>query len=297
MAYGDHIYVVRPQGHSHHGIDVGGDRVIHRSSPDGRKRTSTIRETSLAEFLDGGTLRIRRYGRCLSRDDAVARARSMLDQGGYDLLSNNCEHFATWCVTGQQTSAQVDTALSGAGVAGAGIGGPSAGLSLVTACGEGCALSAPNLMSGLVAIGGSVVGGVAVTGAAIGLTTAYGVCRMLPDHAFLPEDERAARAKARTAAGAGAVGGTALSIYAVGAMGIPGFSAVGLSSGFASLGGVTGGGMAAGIVTALALPGALALALGLLVYFLMRRRAEKTDTALGIAITAGCASASPQYRF
>ena len=284
MAYGDQIYVVRPPGHSHHGIDVGEDRVIHRSSPDGRKCNSSIRETSLEEFLDGGILRVCPYSRRLSPDEAVSRARSMLGRSGYDLMFDNCEHFATWCVVGEHASAQVETVVSGVGVAGVGLGGPSAGLSLVTACGQGPALSAPNLMSGLATVGGSVVGGVVITGAAVGGMTTYGVCRLLPDKEYLPENERRARKGARYGAAAGAIGGTALSVHALGAMGVPGFSAAGLSSGFAALGSMSGGGMAAGIVTALALPGVVALALGLLVYFLVRRRSQRPTTTLNIEI-------------
>lgn len=29
-----------------------------------------------------------------------------LDFGGYNLISNNCEHFANWCVTGVRQSMQ-----------------------------------------------------------------------------------------------------------------------------------------------------------------------------------------------
>lgn len=38
----------------------------------------------------------------------VARARKKLGMHGYDLLFNNCEHFAIWCKTGISNSRQVE---------------------------------------------------------------------------------------------------------------------------------------------------------------------------------------------
>ncbi len=45
------------------------------------------------------------------------RADSLLNNADYDLLENNCEHFATWCVTGEKESNQVDRFLTVAGSA------------------------------------------------------------------------------------------------------------------------------------------------------------------------------------
>lgn len=36
----------------------------------------------------------------------LERARSRLDESDYDLLRNNCEHFAVWCKTGIRQSSQ-----------------------------------------------------------------------------------------------------------------------------------------------------------------------------------------------
>ena len=41
----------------------------------------------------------------------VARARRRLGYRGYDLIDWNCEHFATWCVTGTAFSKQVHDVL------------------------------------------------------------------------------------------------------------------------------------------------------------------------------------------
>lgn len=256
MAFGDHIYVVRAGGYSHHGVDIGSRRVIHQSTTDGAKHGSSIRETSIDDFLDGGELRIRAYGKRYTPETAVARAKSALGQSGYDLASNNCEHFATWCVAGEHASAQVETTVSAMRLLGVGVGGPSAGISVVTTLGQGCDLSGPNLMSGLARLGGNVVAGSVLSAGAVGLATAYGMCRLLPDRAFLTHE--------------GAIAGTGGSVYALGAMGIAGYSAPGLTTGFAALGATVGAGMGAGVALTIALPALLSTLLGLLLYALAR---------------------------
>ena len=67
---------------------------------------------------------------------------------GYDLFANNCEHFATWWVTGEHSSTQVEAAISGAGVVGVGAVVPPFGVGTVASIGEAAAMSGPNLMSG-----------------------------------------------------------------------------------------------------------------------------------------------------
>ena len=46
--------------------------------------------------------------RLYSPQETVERARSCIGQGEYDLLTQNCEHFAMWCKTGAKESAQVE---------------------------------------------------------------------------------------------------------------------------------------------------------------------------------------------
>jgi hypothetical protein len=49
--------------------------------------------------------------RLFTPQETVARARSRLGEQGYDLVANNCEHFAWWCKTGEARSEQVETVL------------------------------------------------------------------------------------------------------------------------------------------------------------------------------------------
>ena len=126
---GDHIYVWRSIFiYSHHGIYTGkeGQEVIH-SSADQRmslsesKKSAIIRSTTVKEFCDGSKLRLTSYGvskytksvkapgSCYCTlsgpsDEVIERAESNLKNpdkwGHYDLLENNCEHFAFYCKTG-----------------------------------------------------------------------------------------------------------------------------------------------------------------------------------------------------
>ena len=123
---GDHIYTYR-LGYSHHGIYVGSDSydVIHVS---GKTKTSVqVRSCELQEFLWGSPLRLVAYGSsensraykmnstcyCTESRQAskvVATAQHFLkhpnEWGGYNLVRNNCEHFAFYCKTGIQYSDQ-----------------------------------------------------------------------------------------------------------------------------------------------------------------------------------------------
>jgi Lecithin retinol acyltransferase/PspA/IM30 family len=106
---GDQIYVYRHfwnlEGlYQHHGIDCGDGTVIHY-----RKPSEIIERTSLATFTRGNSISIKNYsqGFCFVPDVVVSRAESRLGEENYNLLFNNCEHFATWCKTGISDSKQI----------------------------------------------------------------------------------------------------------------------------------------------------------------------------------------------
>ncbi|MEB3341876.1 lecithin retinol acyltransferase family protein [Okeania sp.] len=107
MARGEQIYTLREflkiDGvYEHHGIDCGDGTVIHY-----RKGTDTIERTSTREFTDGRKVYIKRYPLRYIADTVIQRAESRLGEKKYNLLFNNCEHFATWCITGLSYSQQV----------------------------------------------------------------------------------------------------------------------------------------------------------------------------------------------
>jgi hypothetical protein len=110
MARGDQIYVMRPLGrmqgvYEHHGIDCGDGSVIHYRKAD--DAPATISQTSMASFSRGDRIYLKRYPTAFIADDVVQRAESRLGEQQYDLFTNNCEHFATWCKTGQRHSSQL----------------------------------------------------------------------------------------------------------------------------------------------------------------------------------------------
>ncbi len=107
MARGDQIYVWRPffnlEGlYEHHGIDCGDGTVIHY-----RKPSETIERTSLNTFSLGKKVYVKQYPTSFIPDVVIQRAESRLGERKYNLLFNNCEHFAAWCKTGFSDSQQL----------------------------------------------------------------------------------------------------------------------------------------------------------------------------------------------
>ena len=118
--YGDQIKVNRGF-YSHHGIFASKDSVYH-FAPPGKTDTldpssARIIETSLDEFLKGGQLEVRTYTeeelkRKRKPEEIIACAKRHLGEGGYDIVSNNCEHFSNLCAFGTKESNQVEAVLS-----------------------------------------------------------------------------------------------------------------------------------------------------------------------------------------
>lgn len=108
MARGDQIYVMRPlmglnSVYEHHGIDCGDGTVIHYRKGD----EAVISRTSYASFAKGNPVFTKRYTASYIPDVVLERAESRLGERQYNLLTNNCEHFANWCKTGRNESQQV----------------------------------------------------------------------------------------------------------------------------------------------------------------------------------------------
>lgn len=112
---GDHIRVHFKEFY-HHGIYIGDDRVIQFGlASDVFKPACEIKvlESSMADFLKGGFVEVRQYTKSERKKlkkpcDIIAYAKSKLGTDGYNILHNNCEHFATECTTGIRESTQID---------------------------------------------------------------------------------------------------------------------------------------------------------------------------------------------
>jgi hypothetical protein len=112
---GDVLYADRI-AYRHYGIYAGDNKVIHFASLNGDfGAQAAVRETSLARFAKGDSIAVCDFScessRVYSPDETVRRARSHIGQGGYNLVFNNCEHFARWCKTGKRHSDQVEDAV------------------------------------------------------------------------------------------------------------------------------------------------------------------------------------------
>ena len=169
------------------------------------------------------------------------------------------------------SSAQVEAVWSTAGIVGVGNIAPRVGRNAVVGLGETAPRSASNVMSGLTKLGGSAVGGGDGRGWCGRREAAQErCCYALRDKPYLTDQERTARRVGRVAGVGGAAVGTWAAVNSVGALGVAGYSAAGLSSGLAALGSVAGGGMVTGVAVVAAIPLLAAFAFALLAHGLMR---------------------------
>lgn len=148
---GDVIGVTRGI-YEHYGIYAGNGKVIHYAAENGDFGTEVaIREADLERFADGDDdvfivsfapggyplkIHLRQpilndifetikecaeeaggasfhFPTVYSPEETLRRARSRIGESRYSLLNNNCEHFAIWAKTGQNTSMQVERARKG----------------------------------------------------------------------------------------------------------------------------------------------------------------------------------------
>ena len=106
MAAADHLQVPRQHGlFLHHGIDLGDGTVAHYL--EGRQ----ILRSPTAEFSRGQPVSVVNHPSCSPVGVTLRRAMGRIGEQNYNLLFNNCEHFAHWCKTGRHRSPQVEQVL------------------------------------------------------------------------------------------------------------------------------------------------------------------------------------------
>jgi hypothetical protein len=113
---GDVIYVpvVRRAGFGplHYGVYDGYGGVFHFNgiTPE----DAYIHYSLLAEFGKGGIVNVDPCIKVFSPNEIVERASSKLGEnfGGFNLITNNCEHFAKWCATDVRQSSQAAASQS-----------------------------------------------------------------------------------------------------------------------------------------------------------------------------------------
>jgi hypothetical protein len=112
--------------YEHHGIGIEGGYVVHFGTPEQKSQNwgNQICIVRYETFKKGSEVLPVNYRRERAFDLVQTRNRALNSLGipQYHLLANNCEHFATWCVTGVKRSVQVENigkVLGGLVVAGA----------------------------------------------------------------------------------------------------------------------------------------------------------------------------------
>ena len=89
-------------GYQHHGIYIGDGQVVAYLLDTG------VTVCSWSTFADGDKVTVYEHDDALySADEIVDRALDRVGEDDYNLVFNNCEHFANWCITGQAKSYQV----------------------------------------------------------------------------------------------------------------------------------------------------------------------------------------------
>lgn len=269
MAKGDHVKVKRMGGlYYHHGIDIGDGTYVHYSGEPMEKQEAEVKRTTSSLFLRDGEKEIVRYSYCKTADEVVSTALMHVGDKEYNLFTDNCEHFARYCKTGQWKSEQIrDKSSVFAETIGVGIT-PAAATSTVASAGTVAGLSGSGVMSGLAAIGpGGAIGGLATLAVGPAVLSNKIMNNILKDDDCLIEDERDSRMAGRVATKLGtAIGaGTALSAVS-GAGAVAGLSGAGITSGLAAIGGTVGGGMVAGTAIVATAPAVVAAAAGYGVY-------------------------------
>lgn len=111
--YGDIVgitYNIDVYKYEHYGIYIGDNKVIHYNSPDGTMKNAKIEIGNMKANFPKGRYFVLDFGSNAkySAKDTIERAKSRIGEKSYNLLTNNCEHFAVWCKTGNAKSYQID---------------------------------------------------------------------------------------------------------------------------------------------------------------------------------------------
>jgi hypothetical protein len=109
---GAHLVTPR-RGYLHHGIHVGGSKVVHYSGLAHGLRGGPVEEVPLARFASRQCVWVRPGSPAdFNVHEVVSRARSRVGEDCYRMLTNNCEHFCEWCLRGRPRSLQVEACLA-----------------------------------------------------------------------------------------------------------------------------------------------------------------------------------------
>lgn len=266
---GDHLRVQRV-GYWHHGIHAGDNQVIHFSGEMKDKIHAEVRYDRIDAFADGDPVELVEYAVCNSPEETMDAAEKFLHEQDYNLFSNNCEHFCSYCKTYKKRSTQIENGVYRVVTSTAGGLGSAAAIGVLSAAGTTAGVSTvAGVTSGLAAAAGSLAAGVVATAAFPAAATALAANLLIDTKdPTLPTGEVKARNAAKVGASIGAVGGTVGAVAAV--------SLAGSAAGIGTVAGVTsglaavGGSLVGGVLVTAAAPVAVASVVGWLCYKLVR---------------------------
>ena len=200
----------------HHAIvDLDRSEVIHFAKDDGKK--CVVKSEPLKKYKeDFGGWRMVSVVSAENADKVLQRARSKVGKAEYNVVFNNCEHFANWCMEDGSNSVQVNCAIVYAGVTGVGRGaaagtaGTAAGGTAATAAGSTAAAGGTGAAAGgtgaAAGTAGTAAGGTAAAGTA---GTAAGGTAAAGTAGTAAGSTAAAGGTGAAAGGTGAAAGTA----------------------------------------------------------------------------------------
>lgn len=97
--------------YEHYGIYIGDGKIIHYYGESDTGNDNIITKTDFYEFLKGSStffiVDVDSLGlNCLENEEVITRAKENVGNRNYNLIFNNCEHFAFWCKTGKNIAFQ-----------------------------------------------------------------------------------------------------------------------------------------------------------------------------------------------
>ncbi len=110
LIIGDVVGVTRGF-YEHYGVYIGDGKMIHYYGESDTGQDNVITETGFYEFLKGSStyfiVDVDSLGlNCLDSVEVIKRAKENIGNKNYNLVFNNCEHFAFWCKTGETIAFQ-----------------------------------------------------------------------------------------------------------------------------------------------------------------------------------------------
>lgn len=118
---GSIVRVQRQMGYYHYGVVVGEDLICHYSGETNddinNPENIKVRTTNLESFIKGGILEVKLHNEeMLNTEEILKRCYEYMGNDKfmgmqYNLVNNNCEHFARWACEDNVKSKQVDEIL------------------------------------------------------------------------------------------------------------------------------------------------------------------------------------------